>query len=151
MTPQAEVMWLDGLRVEKAAVQDGRRVHHQQPPQADRPHQSAAARSSGSTPPATRFRDGMVDVVRQVWKRETGTDLDTIPQDLGKFERAGDETSIGLALQQIAPYLRTGDSLPASFAVPIVREERKPKLVASYGATKVAEFATDGKGERRRT
>jgi hypothetical protein len=40
---------------------------------------SAAAKSSGSTPPATRFRDGMVDVVRQVWKQETGRDLDTIP------------------------------------------------------------------------
>ena len=82
----------------------------------------------------------MVDLVRQVWKRETGNDLDMIPQDLGKFERAGDEYSIGLALQQIAPYLRTGDPLPASFAVPIIREERKPKLVASYGSTKVAEF-----------
>ena len=38
----------------------------------------------------------------QVWKRETGSDLDPIPQDLGKFEKAGDEYSIGLALQQIA-------------------------------------------------
>jgi hypothetical protein len=35
MTPQAEVMWLDGLRVKKAPGQDGRRVHHEQPPQAD--------------------------------------------------------------------------------------------------------------------
>ncbi len=83
----------------------------------------------------------MVDVVRQVWKRETGSDLDTIPQDLGKFELGSDEYSIGLALQQIAPYLRTGDPLPASFAVPIVREERKPKLVASSGGMKVAQFA----------
>jgi len=90
-----------------------------------------------------------VDVVRQVWKRETGTDLDTIPQDLGKFELGSDEYSIGLALQQIAPYLRTGDPLPASFAVPIVREERKPKLVASYGSTKVAEFPGSGNGKRK--
>jgi len=37
MTRQAEVMWLDGLRMEKAPGQDGRRVHHQQPSQADRP------------------------------------------------------------------------------------------------------------------
>ena len=91
----------------------------------------------------------MVDVVRQVWKRETGSDLDTIPQDLGKFELGSDEYSIGLALQQIAPYLRTGDPLPASFAVPIIREERKPKLVASYGSTKVAEFAASRKGKRK--
>jgi len=90
----------------------------------------------------------MVDVVRKVWKRETGNDLDTIPQDLGKFEKAGDEYSIGLALQQIAPYLRTGDSLPGSFAVPIIREKAKPNLVASYGSTKVAEFAAGRKRSR---
>jgi hypothetical protein len=91
----------------------------------------------------------MVDVVHQVWKQETGRDLDTIPQDLGKFELASDEYSIALALQQIAPYLRTGDPLPASFTVPIVREEHKPKLVASYGSTKVAEFAARGTGKRK--
>jgi hypothetical protein len=51
-------------------------------------------------------------------------------------------------LQQIAPYLRTGDPLPASFMVPIIREDRKPKLVASYGSTKVAEFAANGNGRR---
>jgi len=92
----------------------------------------------------------MVDVVHQVWKRETGSDLDVIPQDLGKFELGSDEYSIGLALQQIAPYLRTGDPLPASFTVPIVREERKPKLVASYGSTKVAEFAASRNRGRNR-
>jgi hypothetical protein len=31
---------------------------------------SAAAKSSGSTPPATLFRDGIVDLVRQIWTRE---------------------------------------------------------------------------------
>jgi len=92
----------------------------------------------------------MVDVVRQVWKRETGTDLDTIPQDLGKFELGSDEYSVGLAMQQIAPYLRTGDPLPASFAVPIVREERKPKLVTSYGRSKVAQFPAGKDGNRRK-
>ena len=97
------------------------------------------------------FRDGMVDVVRQVWKLETGRDLDVIPQDLGKFEKAGDEYSIGLALQQIAPYLRTGDPLPASFTVPIIREERGAKLVASYGGTKVAQFAVGKHGQRKRS
>jgi hypothetical protein len=95
------------------------------------------------------FRDGMVDAVRQVWKRETGRNLDTIPQDLGKFELGSNEYSIALALPQVAPYLRTGDSLPASFAVPIVHEDRKPKLIASYGSTKVAEFPASGNGKRR--
>ena len=92
----------------------------------------------------------MVDVVRQVWRRETGSDLDTIPQDLGKFELGSDEYSIALALQQIAPYLGTGDPLPASFAVPIIREEPKPKLVASYGRMKVAEFAAGRNGTTKR-
>ncbi len=92
----------------------------------------------------------MVDAVRKVWKLETGNDLDTIPQDLGKFELGSDEYSIALALQQIAPYLRTGDPLPASFAVPIIREERRPKLVASYGSMKVAEFVASKNRERNR-
>jgi hypothetical protein len=92
----------------------------------------------------------MVDVVRQVWKRETDSDVDTIPQDLGKFELGSDEYSIALALQQIAPYLRTGDPLPASFMVPIVREERKPKLVACYRSTKVAELAGSKNVKRNR-
>jgi hypothetical protein len=91
----------------------------------------------------------MVDAVRKVWKLEIGRDLDVIPQDLGKFELGSDEHSIALALQQIAPYLRTGDPLPASFTVPIIREELKPKLVASCGSTKVAEFAAAGSGKRR--
>jgi hypothetical protein len=81
-------------------------------------------------------------------KWETGTDLDMIPQNLGKFELGSDEYSIGLALQQIAPYPRTGDPLPASFAVPIVREERKPKLVVSHGSTKIAESTASKNGKR---
>jgi len=43
-----------------------------------------------------------------------------------------------------------GDPLPASFMVPIVREERKTTLVASYGGTKVAQFAADRSGKRKR-
>ena len=39
------------------------------------------------------------------------------------------------------------NALAASFAVSIVREERKPKLVASYGRTKVAEFGGSGSGK----
>jgi hypothetical protein len=33
---------------------------------------------------------------------------------------AGDAYSIGLALQQIAPYLRNGDPLPARLTVPMI-------------------------------
>ena len=70
---------------------------------------------------------------------------------LGKFELGSDEYSIGLALQQIGPYLRTSDPLPASFAVPIIREERKPKLVASYGSSKIAELAGNKNVKRNRS
>lgn len=146
MTPQAEVMWLDGLEklpAKTVVVFTTNNLHKL----TDRFVRRCEVQRFDAT--SDEFRDGMVDVVRQVWKRETGTDLDTIPQDLGKFELGSDEYSIGLALQQVAPYLRTGDPLPTSFTVPIVREERKPKLVASYGSTKVAEFAASRKGKRK--
>ena len=60
-----------------------------------------------------------------------------------------DEYSIA-PLQQIAPYLRTGAPLPASFTVPIVRQEPKPKLVASYGSTKITESAANKNRKRNR-
>ena len=146
MTPQAEVMWLDCLEKlpsKTVVVFTTNNLHRL----TDRFVRRCEVQRFDAT--SDDFRDGMVDAVRQVWKRETGTDLDTIPQDLGKFELGSDEYSIGLALQQIAPYLRTGDPLPASFTVPIIREDRKPKLVASYGSTKVAEFAASRKGKRK--
>ena len=138
MTPQAEVMWLDGLEKlpsKTVVIFTTNNLHKL----TDRFVRRCEVQRFDAT--SDEFRDGMVDVVRQVWNQETGRDLDTIPQDLGKFELASDEYSIALALQQIAPYLRTGDPLPASFTVPIVRQEPKPKLVAAYGSTKVAEFA----------
>jgi len=50
----------------------------------------------------------------------------------------------------VAPHLRTGDPRPASLTVPIVRTEPKPKLVASYGSTKVGEFAAGRNRGRNR-
>jgi len=46
--------------------------------------------------------------------------------------------------------LPIGRPLPASFTVPIIREEPKPKLVASYGSAKVAEFAAGESSNRKR-
>jgi len=138
MTPQAEVMWLDGLEklpAKTVVVFTTNNLHRL----TDRFIRRCEVQRFDAT--SDEFRDGMVDVVRQVWKRETGTDLDTIPQDLGKFELGSDEYSIGLALQQIAPYLRTGDPLPASFTVPIVREERKPSLAETHPANRMAGFS----------
>ena len=147
MTPQAEVMWLDGLE-KMSAKTDVLFTTNNLHKRTDRFVRRCEVQRFDAT--SDEFRDGMVDVVRQVWKRETGTDLDTIPQDLGKFELGSDEYSIASALQQIAPYLRTGDPLPASFAVPIVRQERKSKLVASYASTKVAEFAVGRDSKHKR-
>jgi hypothetical protein len=147
MTPQAEVMWLDGLErlpSKTVVIFTTNNLHKL----TDRFVRRCELQRFDAT--SDEFRDGMVDVVRQVWKQETGRDLDTIPHDLGKFELASDEYSIALALQQIAPYLHTGDPLPASFTVSIVRQESKPKLVASYGSTKVAESpASRNRGRNR--
>jgi hypothetical protein len=68
------------------------------------------------------FREAMERVVRHVWSDLTGEQLGDLPEGLGQFELAEPGYSIGLALQQIAPFIRTGDQLPESFAVPIVRE-----------------------------
>ena len=147
MTPQAEVMWLDGLEklpAKTVVVFTTNNLHKL----TDRFIRRCEVQRFDAN--SDEFRDGMVDVVRQVWKRETGNDLDTIPQELGKFELGSDEYSIALALQQIAPYLRTGDPCPPPSRVPIVREEPKPKLVASYGSTKMAEFAASRNRKRNR-
>ena len=66
----------------------------------------------------------MGNLVRKVWAAETGQPLaGPLPENLGYFELGDDTYSIGLALQQIAPCLRTGGPLPARFGVPIVRTQ----------------------------
>lgn len=72
---------------------------------------------------STAFQAAMGELVRRVWKEETGGDLAELPEGLGQFELADEHYSIGLALQQIAPYARTGDPLPAAFGVPFIRGE----------------------------
>jgi hypothetical protein len=76
------------------------------------------------------FRAGMEALIRKVWKAETGRDLAAIPEGLGKFEVDDDRYSIGLALQQIAAYVRSGRDLPSRVAVPFIRE---PAPAASAG------------------
>ena len=100
MTPQAEVMWLDGLEklpAKTVVVFTTNNLHKL----TDRFVRRCEVQRFDAT--SDEFRDGMVDVVRQVWKRETGTDLDTIPQDLGKFELGSDEYSIGSRLAADRP------------------------------------------------
>jgi hypothetical protein len=56
-----------------------------------------------------------------VWKEETGRTLKRLPEGLGKFEAVDENYSIGLALQQIAPNVRSGEPLPEAFVVPFIR------------------------------
>ncbi len=56
------------------------------------------------------FRQAMVELVRTVWKAETGPEeMELVPEGLGRFELADDSYSIGLALQQITSCIRTGE------------------------------------------
>ena len=121
MTPQAEVMWLDGLEKlpAKTVVVFTTNNFHKL---TDRFVRRCEVQRFDAT--SDEFHDGMVDVVRQVWKRETGRDLDRIPRDLGKFERAGDEYSISLALQQIAP--TCGPAIPCPPRSPCRSSARNP-------------------------
>lgn len=120
MTDQAEAIWLDALeRIPAKTVivfttNNPRRL-------SDRFRRRCEVHHFDST--STAFQKALGDLVRRVWKEETGGDLAELPEGLGQFELADEHYSIGLALQQIAPYARTGDPLPAAFGVPFIRGE----------------------------
>jgi hypothetical protein len=119
MTRQAEGIWLDGLeRLPRRTVVvftsndlaafSGRLV-------------SRCEQVEFSGRPAD-IADELHEFVRFVWKRETGKKLARIPQGLGLFDIAGGQLSFRLALQQLAPYCRSGQPLPDRFQPPIVRD-----------------------------
>ena len=60
----------------------------------------------------------------------------SVPEGLGKFEMA-DDVWIGLALQQIAPCIRTGE-LPRGFLTPLVRGAGRPKAPTAVNGSKTA-------------
>ena len=118
MTEQAEAMWLDGLEhlPAKSVVIFTTNNLSRMTPRLIRRCEVYQFDSTSDT-----FQKAMHRLVRTVWERETGRKLESIPEGLGKFELGSDDYSIGLAFQQITPYLRTGDPLPADFHPPIVR------------------------------
>jgi DNA replication protein DnaC/predicted RNA methylase len=120
MTPQAEAMWLDGLEKlpSKTVVIFTTNNLHKMTDRFIR--RCEVHRFDGST---VEFREAMEQLVQHVWCRETGSQLGEIPDGLGKFEMADENYSIGLALQQIAPYIRSGDALPERFIVPMIRQQ----------------------------
>jgi protein-L-isoaspartate O-methyltransferase len=118
MTDQAEAMWLDGLEhlPAKSVVIFTTNNLSRMTPRLIRRCEVYQFDSTSET-----FRMELARFIDMVWHQETGRPLDVIPEGLGKFELGSDDYSIGLALQQIAPYVRTSEPLPASFAPPIIR------------------------------
>jgi hypothetical protein len=114
MTTQAEAIWLDALErlppksVVVFTTNNLRRL-------SERFRRRCEVYRFDST--SATFRDALNALVRQVWKEETGCTLKRLPEGLGKFEAADENYSIGLALQQIAPYVRSGEPLPEAFVV----------------------------------
>lgn len=118
MTPQAETIWLDGL--EKL------------PPKTvviftTNSLESLSARLASRcellefTGDPARINGDFGRFIRDVWKQETGQAIKKLPEGLGVFDIAGGHLSFRLALQQIAPYARSGRELPGTFQPPIVR------------------------------
>lgn len=119
MTDQAEMIWLDGLEhlPPKCIV-----IFTTNEPEKLSDRLASRCEAIGFSGTSPELKRGMDELVRHVWKQETGRRLRRLPADLGRFDLASGTISIRLALQQIAPYLRTGQALPEEFGVPIIRE-----------------------------
>jgi hypothetical protein len=120
MTENAEAMWLDGLEhlTQKTVVIFTTNNLHNLSDRFIR--RCEVYEFDGSS---KGFRAAMERLVKRIWKLETGKVMKTIPEGLGRFEACDDAWSIGLALQQIAPYARSNTDLPERFGVPMIRED----------------------------
>jgi len=94
------------------------------------------------------FRRGMNALVRSIWKAETGEQLGKLPKNLGRFELAGEDLSIRVALQQIAPYIRRREPMPDSLDVPFIRSQ-DDFLARSAAARKAWDTRRNGNGRKR--
>ena len=133
MTDQAEKMWLDKLEKlpSKTVVVFTTNNLHKMSARFVR--RCEVYKFAGDT---TEVREAVERIVRHVWTEETGQQIAEMPEGLGKFEKADDNYSIALALQQIAPFIRTGDPLPEKFDVPFIRQERKSPAKAKKGSVR---------------
>jgi len=120
MTEQAEAIWLDGLEKlpSQCVVIFTTNNPHKLTQRFRRRCELIEFDGRSET-----YRKALGSLVRKVWKAETGQALRKLPEGLGQFESCDDSYSIGLALQQIAPYARAKQPLPERFGVPIVRRE----------------------------
>jgi len=135
MTPQAEAIWLDGLEhlpPRTVVIFTTNRIGRL----TDRLTSRCEVLSFDGE--SEQFQAAMFDLVRDVWKNETGKALHRVPEDLGRFDLASGTFSIRLALQQIAPFIRSNDRLPASFRVPFMREEANGASTSGSSAARKA-------------
>jgi hypothetical protein len=79
---------------------------------------------------AAEFSAGLFNLIRSIWRKETGKRLSRMPDDLGRIEQCDPTLSIRLAMQQVAPYIRDGQLLPAKFICPLVRSENPGREAA---------------------
>lgn len=135
MTAQAEAIWLDGLEhlpprsVIVFTTNELRRLSNRLVGRCER------IAFDGSSP---EFTAGLASLVKRIWKAETGRTLRKMPVNLGRYELASDTYSIRLALQQIAPYIRSGEQPPAEITVPFVRDEETIRAEVASAAAKKA-------------
>jgi replication-associated recombination protein RarA len=139
MTRQAEVIWLDALEslppltVVVFTTNDLSRLS------ARLVSRCETVRFGGRR---EELGDAVAELVRRVWRAETGQELQRVPEDIGLFDLFSGTLSIRLALQQLTPYVRSRQPLPARFAAPMMREAGPDALTAqdySTAAKKAAE------------
>lgn len=135
MTSQAEAIWLDGLEHLPMRVVV---VFTTNRPEKLTDRLTSRCEVCQFDGTSDEFITELHSFVREVWKLETGKQLRVMPADIGRFDLASGEYSIRLALQQIAPYVRSGEKLPARFGVPIIREEVNGVCVNGSAAAKKA-------------
>lgn len=121
MTPQAEAIWLDGLEhlpPKTIIVFTTNALHKLTRRLVGR---CEVVQFDGASP---EFLRGLHAHIRKIWKAKTGKRLDRIPVGLGRYEMADTVYSVRLAVQQIAPLIRTGAAgaaPPAKVQVPFIR------------------------------
>ncbi len=120
MTRQAEVIWLDALENLPPMTAVVFTTNDMTRLSARLVSRCEVVRFAGAK---SEVEEALAALVRHVWERETGRPLHRIPENLGLLDWFSGTLSFRLALQQIAPYLRTLEDLPESFAVPTVRAE----------------------------
>ena len=79
---------------------------------------------------SSEFSSALFALVREIWRKETGKLLRWVPEDTGRIEQCDPTLSIRLAIQQIAPYLRSGKKLPKKFICPLVRSDNPGREAA---------------------